>query len=184
MPLINAHYPPVYQHWLNVGSPAAAYAESVPKILAGTDVAIAATGVELSVMVPLVAGTVVTSITFVTGATAAVTPTAGYVVLRDTAGAKLAQSADFTSTARGANTAYTVALATAQLISATGLYRIGISFTAGTVPTLRGVSLGNAALTAVGTTIAVTHGAAVAGTAPAATATPANAAVMPYFLVS
>jgi hypothetical protein len=38
---------------------------------------------------------------------------------------------------------------------------VGISFTAGTVPTLRGVSLGNAALTAVGTTIAVTHGSAV-----------------------
>lgn len=184
MPLVNAHYPSVNPDWLRAGSPSGAYAESCPKLLAGADVAIAATGVELSVMVPLVAGTVVTSITFVTGATAAATPTAGYAVLRDSTGAKLAQTADFTSTARAANTAYTVALATPQLISATGLYRVGISFTAGTVPTLRGVSLGNAALTAVGTTVAVTHGSAVAGTAPAATATPANAAVVPYFLVS
>lgn len=183
MPLGNAHIPAVYQHWLNAGSPAV-YAESVPKLFASADLAIAATGVELSVMVPLVAGTVVSSLTFVTGATAAATPTAGYACLRGTTGLLLAQTADFGSTARAANTAYTVALATAQLISATGLYRIGISFTAGTIPTLRGASLGNAALTAVGTTIAVTHGAAVGAVAPATTATPANAAVVPYFLVS
>jgi hypothetical protein len=184
MPLVNAHYPTVYWPWLHAGSPAV-YGESVPKLYAGADIAIAATGVELSAMIALTAGTLVTNITFVTGGTAASGPTAGYVCLRDSAGARLAQSADFTSTARAANTAYTAALQTAQLITATGLYRIGISFTVSTtVPTLRGVSLGNAALTAVGTTIAVTHGSAVGGTAPASTSSPANAAVVPYFLVS
>lgn len=185
MPLINAHYPPIYGDWLRAGSPSGAYAESIPKLLAGGDVAIAASGVEMSVMVPLVAGTVVTNVTFVTGGTAANGPTAGYVVLRDSAGAKIAQTADFTTTARAANTAYTVALSAAQLISATGLYRIGISLTVSTtMPTLRGISLGNAAVTAVGTTIAVTHGSAVGGTAPTTTATPSNASVVPYFLVS
>lgn len=184
MPLVNAHYPLINPDWARAGSPAGAYAESAPKLLAGADVAIAATGVELSAMIPLTTGTLVTNITFVVGATAAGTPTAGYACLRSTTGALLAQTADFTSTARAANTAYTVALATPQLISATGLYRVGISFTATTVPTLRGVSLGNAALTAVGTTIAVTHGSAVGGVAPATTATPANASVVPYVLVS
>jgi hypothetical protein len=184
MPLVNAHYPTVNPDWLRAGSPAGAYAESAPKLLSGADVAIAATGVELSAMVPLVAGTLVTNITFVTGATAAGTPTAGYAVLRDSAGVKLAQSADFASTARAANNAYTVALTAPYLVPSTGLYRVGVSFTAGTVPTLRGVALGNAALTAVGTTVAVTHGSAVGGVAPATTATPSNAAVVPYFLVS
>lgn len=184
MPLVRGHYKQFNGDWLRANAPSGTFAESVPKLLAGADVAIAATGVELSVMLGLDAGDLVTNITFVTGATAAATPTAGYVVLRDSSGTKLAQSADFTSTARAANTAYAIPLSTPQLITTSGLYRIGISFTAGTVPTLRGASLGNAALTAVGTTIAVTHGSSVAGTAPATTATPSNASVVPYFLVS
>lgn len=184
MPLVNGRYPTVNPDWLRAGGPAGPFAESCPKLLASADVAIAATGVELSVMVPLSAGTVVTAITFVTAGTAAATPTAGYAVLRDAAGAKLAQTADFGSTARAANTAFTVTLAAPCTVPATGLYRIGISFTAGTIPSLRGVSLGNAALGAVGTAIAVTHGSAVGAVAPATTVTPANAAVVPYFLVS
>lgn len=184
MPLANARYSRINPDWARVGSPAGTFAESCPKLLAGADVAIAATGVELTAWIPLSAGDLVTTITFVTGATAAATPTAGYICLRTAAGVLLAQSADFTSTARAANTAYPVALATAQVAPASGLFRIGISFTAGTVPSLRGVSLGNAALTAVGTTIAVTHGSAVGGVAPPTTATPANASVVPYFLVS
>jgi hypothetical protein len=185
MPLVKGHYKHTNPHWLLAGSPTTAFGETVPKALAGADVAIAASGVELSAMICLDAGDVVTNITFVTGATAASGPTAGYVVLRDSAGAKLAQSADFTTTARAANTAYTIALSAAYTALTDGLYRVGISFTVSTtVPTLRGVSLGNAALTAVGTTIAVTHGSAVGGTAPATTASPTNAAVVPYFLVS
>jgi hypothetical protein len=184
MPLANARYPRINPDWARAGSPTGVFGESVPKLLAGADVAIAATGVELSVMVPVSAGDVISTITFVTGATAAGTPTAGYACLRTAAGVLLAQTADFGSTARAANTAYTVTLATAQVASASGLIRVGISFTATTVPTLRGASLGNAALTAVGTTIAVTHGSAVGATAPATTATPSNASVVPYFLLA
>lgn len=184
MPLVNAHYPAINPDWLRAGSPSGAYAESVPKVLAGADCAIAATGVEYSAVIPLVAGTLVSSITFVTGGTAAGSPTAGYACLRSPSGVLLAQTADFGSTARAANTAYTVNLATAQLISATGLYRVGVSFTASTVPTLRGVSLANAALAAVGTPVGMTHGSAVGATAPATTVTPTNAAVVPYFLIS
>ncbi len=184
MGLVRGRYPTVNSDWLRAGSPAGMYAESVPKIAAASDLAIAATGVELSAMVPLSAGTVVTSITFVTGATAAVAPTAGYACLRTPAGVLMAQSADFGSTARAANTAYTATLATPQVVPADGLYRVGISFTAGTVPTLRGASLANAALAAVGTSVAVTHGAAVGAVAPAATAAPANAFAVPYFLLA
>lgn len=184
MPLVRGHYPTVNPDWLRAGGPTGVYAESVPKIVAASDLAIAATGVELSAMVPLSAGVVVSSITFVTGGTAAATPTAGYACLRTPAGVLMAQTADFASTARAANTAYTVTLATPQQIAVDGLYRIGISFTAGTVPTLRGASLANAALAAVGTPVAVTHGAAVGAVAPATTATPTNVFAVPYFLIA
>jgi len=92
---------PLYaDDYLRQGSPTnSTFAESVPRYVAGSDLAIAATGVELAVAIPLQAGEVVTNIAFVTGGTAAGTPTAGYVVLRSPAGAKLAQSADFGSTA-------------------------------------------------------------------------------------
>jgi hypothetical protein len=185
MPLVNARYPSINPDWARAGSPAGVFAESCPKLLAGGDLAIAASGVELSAMIPLMAGTLVTSVTFITGATAASGPTAGYVCLRGVSGALLAQTADFTTTARAANTEYTVNLQTAQLISAPGLYRIGVSFTVSTtMPTLRGVSLGNATVAATGTTIAVTHGSAVGGTAPSTTSSPSNASVVPYFRVS
>lgn len=184
MPLVNARYPRINPDWARVGSPAGAYVESVPKVAGTVDCAIAATGVELSAMIPLSAGDTVTSVTFVVAGTAAATPTAGYLCLRGPTGLLLAQSADFGSTARAANTAYTAALATAQTVTSSGLYRIGISFTAGTVPSLRGVSMLNAALAAVGTTVSVTHGSAVGAVAPPTTASPTNAFVIPYFLIS
>lgn len=183
MDLPGARYKQLNADWLRAGSPAM-FAESVPKILTGADLAIAATGVELAFDIELDAGDLVTSLTWVTGATAAATPTAGYLVLRDGAGAKLVQSADFGSTARAANTAYTSALTTPYQVAATGVYKVGISFTAGTVPTLRGVSLVNAALAAVGRAIAQTHGAAVGAVAPATIATPTSVFAVPYMLAA
>src|SRR5216117_2644245 len=77
------------------------------------DLAIAATGVELAVAVAVPeSGVVATNVTFCVGGTAANGPTAGYAVIRDSAGNKLVQTADFGSTARAANTNYTVALTT------------------------------------------------------------------------
>lgn len=162
--------------------------ESVPRINAGTNGAIAATGVELSVAIPLNAGDVVTNITFVTATTAAGTPTAGYAVLRDPAGAKLVQTADFGSTARAANTKYTVALTAPYTVTTPGLYYVGISFTAGTIPTLRSLDLGNAALAGALITnmpiLVQSHGSDVGAVAPATIATPTTTAIMPYVLVS
>jgi hypothetical protein len=170
MPLVNAHYPAINPTGCAPAPRPARTPSRCPKVLAAGDLAIAATGVELSVMIPLVVGTVVTSITFVTGGTAAGTPTAGYVVLRTRPGCEAGPVRRLHLDRPGGEHRVHGRLATAQLISATGLYRFGISFTATTVPTLRGVSLGNAALTASGTTIAVTHGSAVGGVAPATTA--------------
>jgi len=167
-------------------------AESYPRYLCdvANGNAIGATGVGHATAIPLQAGDVVTNITFVTGATAAATPTAGFVALYSSAStpALLAQSADFGSTARAANTAYTVALASAVTITSSGLYYVSISFTAGTVPTLRGISTGAAVMAGAVITgmpvLAQTHGSALAGTAPATIASGTAVATPCYFLLT
>lgn len=150
--------------------------------------AIGATGVAHATAVPLQAGDVISTITFVTGATAAATPTAGFVALYSSAAtpALLAQSADFGSTARAANTAFTVALTSAVTITDAGLYYVSISFTAGTVPTLRGLSTGNAvlagAIIAGMPVLAQTHGSSLGATAPA-TITSGTAVATPVYYI-
>jgi hypothetical protein len=181
--------PRINEDHLRQGAPSnSTFQETFPRYLCGTDNAIAATGVVLSTAVTLQAGDVVSNITFVTGGTAAVTPTAGFVALYSPAGALLAQSADFGSTARAANTAYTVALATAQTIVTPGAYYVAISFTAGTVPTLRGLTVGNAvvagALGLSARVLAQTHGSAVGAVAPATIATPTTVATPCYFALT
>lgn len=188
--LVNGNYPVKNGEWLRNGSPSTMYRESAPRWAAGSDLAIAASGVELAVAVPLQAGDIVSNITFVTGATAANGPTAGYVCLRTAGGALLAQSADFGSTARAANTAYTVALATAQLITAPGIYLVGISLTVSTtMPTLSGVSLRNAIVAGNigslgGVVLSKSHGSAVGATAPATVATPTTTFAVPYYVLT
>lgn len=171
------------------GSPLnSTYAESIPRWAAAADNAIGATGVALAIGVPLQNGDLVTNISFTTGATAAATPTAGFAALYSPAGALLAQTADFGSTARAANTEYTVALATAQSVTAAGLYYVSISFTAGTVPTLRGATVANAVLGGAGSltvpstrkVLAQTHGSAVGAVAPATIASGTAVATIPY----
>jgi hypothetical protein len=165
---------------------------SFPRIIATANNAIGATGVGHATAIALQAGDVVTSITFVTATTAAASPTAGYIALYDatvspTAPTLMAQSADFGSTARAANTAYTVSLATAQTIINAGLYYISISFTASTVPTLAGVAYHNAVLSgAVITgmpTMAWTHGSSLGATAPATIASGTAVATPCYYIV-
>lgn len=175
-----------FDDYLRQGSPTGTYSESIPRYAANTDLAIAATGVVLSTGVPLQYGDVVTSISFVTGATAAGTPTAGFAALYSPAGALLAQTADFGSTARAANTAYKVTLATAQTITTPGLYYVAVSFTATTVPTLRGASVLNGVVAgAAGVSAAVlvqSHGTGVGATAPATIATPTTTFAIPYLV--
>jgi hypothetical protein len=83
-------------------------------------------------------GDVVTSIGWVTGTTAAVNPTSGFVALYSDTGALLAQSADFAATARAASTAYTSALASAFTIKKPGKHFVVLCIAAGTMPTLLG----------------------------------------------
>jgi len=176
--------------YLRQGSPTnTTFAESIPRLLAGGDLALASSGVELAVGVPLQAGDVISTITFITGGTAANGPTAGYAVLRGTDGTKLVQTADFGSTARAANTAYSVSLTSSYTIVTPGLYYVGLSLTVSTtMPTVRGVSVGNATVAgAVGLSakiLAQSHGSSVGATAPSTIATPTTVATVPYIVLT
>ena len=68
------------------------------------------------------------------------------------------------------------------------MYYVGISFTAGTIPTLRGCTVGNAVVAgALGLSqkiLSQTHGSSVGATAPATIATPTTTAVIPYVVLS
>lgn len=129
-----------------------------------------ATGSEYSVGIQMFKGEVVTSITFASGTTAwsGSGTVDRYFVLRDSAGALLANSADDGANAWAANALKTLAMGTPYTVPATGLYYIGIShsFSAGASNTFFGnVTTLNAALAVTLTPLraALTAGAITAG---------------------
>jgi hypothetical protein len=125
--------------------PAGAYRANGLRADSASNLAALSTGVMTSVLLYLEAGDVVTSLTFVSGTTAAGTPTHWWFGLYSTATtpALLAQTADQTSTAWAANTAQTVALTAPYTVPATGLYYASIMVTATTPPSLLGSTVGH-----------------------------------------
>jgi hypothetical protein len=171
--------------WLLAGSPASFQAENLPTYLRDANLSALSTGVMLSVALPLEVGQVVTNLTFVSATTAAGTPTNWWFALYSDAAtpALLAQSADQTSTAWAANTAKTLALATAYSVPRTGIYYAAVMVTATTPPTLLGHSMGVAA--AAGSilsskVLAQTSGSGLTTTAPATIASPTTVVNVPY----
>ena len=168
--------------YLFQGSPAntATCNETFSRRYISSDCAIAATGISYCTRFPVTFGDLLGAVTFVTGGTAADTPTAGYVAIRNASGTVVAQSADLADTARAANTSYKVAMTTPYLVQAPGLYYVEFSFTATAVPTLAGRSFEDAeqaGATALSLPIlAQTHGVAVGATPPATIATPTTVA--------
>lgn len=128
------------------------------------------------------AGDVVTSIGFVTGTTAAVTPTSGFVALYDSAGALLAQSADFAATAMAASTAYTKALAAAYTIKKGGRHYVAWCVAAGTMPTLIGCVCAPAIATGERSPARESTSATYTTTAPATLPAMSNRLDLPYFV--
>jgi hypothetical protein len=148
------------------------------------------TQVMLSVALPLQAGDTVTNLTFVSGATAANTPTNWWVALYSNAAtpALLAQSADQTTTAWAANTTKTVALATAQLISVSGVYYAALMVKATAPPSLLcevlGIAGAGGAILTGQKVVAQTSGSALTATAPATIATPTTVVNIPYVVAT
>jgi hypothetical protein len=139
------------------------------------------TQVMTSVPLYLAAGDIVTNLSFVSGATAAGTPTNWWFALYDTSAtpALIAQSADQTSTAWGTFTVKTLALSSAYTVPKTGVYWAAIHVKATTVPTL----LGTLAVKPIVTgerNLAQTSGSSLTATAPATIATPTVANFAPY----
>jgi hypothetical protein len=140
-----------------------------------------ATGVMTSVPILLQAGDVITTVNVRSGATAAGTPTNQWAALYSDAAtpALLAQSTDRTTEAWAANTTRSFALASAQSITRSGLYWVGIMVTATTPPTL----LGCVAAPAIATgerNLSQSSGSSLTGTAPATIATPTAKQFVPY----
>jgi len=155
-----------------------------------SDCAALTTQVITSVALPLEAGDLVTNLTFKSGSTAAGTPTNWWFALYDTAAtpALIAQTADQTSTAWAADTAKTVALATAYRVPATGVYRAAIMVKATTPPTLAGITLddasGSAAIITGQKVLASTSDTALTTTAPAALGTQTAVATVPLVIAN
>lgn len=143
------------------------------------------TQVMTSVPVYLEAGETVTNLSFISGATAAGTPTNYWFALYSSAAtpALLAQTADQTSTAWAANTVMTVALATAQTISTTGIYWAAVMVKATTVPSLIGC-IGARKIVTGERNLGQTSGSSLAATAPATIASATQANFVPYVVIT
>lgn len=144
-----------------------------------------ATGVMTSVPVFLAEGDLVTNLSFISGNTAAGTPTAWWFALYSNAAtpALMAQTADQTTTAWAANTVKTVALATAQRITESGIYWAAVMVAATTVPTLVG-TLGAKPVLTGERNLSQSSGSGLTTTAPATIATPAVKTFIPFAVVS
>jgi hypothetical protein len=129
----------------------------------------------------LAAGDLVTNLTFVSGATAAGTPTNWWFALYDTSAtpALIAQTADQTTGAWAANTAKTVALSSAYTVPRTGAYWAAVMVKATTVPSLLGALVAPPILTGE-RKMAQTSGSSLVATAPATIATPTGVNFAPF----
>lgn len=149
------------------------------------DEAALTSGVMTSVALWLNAGDLISSLTFISGATAVGTPTNQFAALYSSAAtpALLAQSADGTSGAWAADTAKTFTLATAQRILASGIYWAALSVTATAVPTLLGCGGAKPVLAGEGN-LSQSSGSALTATAPATIVTPTFKRAVPLVIAA
>ncbi|MEO3860878.1 hypothetical protein [Acrocarpospora sp. B8E8] len=125
------------------------YRANMRRIQAMSNAAALTTQVMTSVPLFLRAGDVVTSLTTMSATTAANTPTNYWYALYNPSGALLRQTADQEDDAWVANTVKTLALTAPVTIATTGWHRVGIMVKATAVPTLAGVTLHHANLSAL-----------------------------------
>ncbi len=177
------------RRWLLDGSPTVTLVESFRREEITTDlVASLVTAVMTSVALPLQAGDVVTTLGFLSGATAGGTLTNEWAALYDTSAtpALIAQSTSVT-TAWAADTFKTFTLATAYTVPKDGVYYAALMIAATTVPTLMGKLVGTTTRLLPSTGIvtgqlalAQNSGSSLAATAPATIATPTVQSTVPY----
>lgn len=153
------------------------------------DGALAATGVCCAVAVPVVAGDIFTKVRLVVGAQAAVTPTHSFAAVYANAStpALLGQSTDGGAAAIAAGAPFDFTLASPIQVTWTGFAYADISVTAATIPTAAVAStptaIGYPWVTGDPLGLSLTHGSAVAGTAPATITGQAAKAVAPIVIL-
>lgn len=183
MPFSRSKARGVFDDWLLDGKPTAFQRSNIPRTDSTSDTAVLTTQVMSSYAIPVYAGDTITSLTFLSGATAAGTPTNWWFALYNDAAtpALLSQSADQLTAAWAADTAITLALATPQTNSGDHtVWFASVMVKATTPPSLVGVNLGRAGMStgpkSTQKVLARTSGSALTTTAPA-TITSATAIV-------
>lgn len=128
-------------------SPSATVAESFPRGSGANFQALSAltSGTLRLVAIPLLAGTVVTSVAL-TSVAAASSPTNQWFGLLDSSRTAIRFTGDDLTAAWAGNTTKTLALSSPYTVTASGLHYIAIMVAAGTPPTLAGSSSGNGAV--------------------------------------
>lgn len=187
----NNHLPLAFEDWLLNGSPNAIRRESVQRRALSTDSAAAlVTQVMTHVAVPVNVGDVITSVSFVSGVTAAGTPTNWWFAIYSSAAtpALLAQTADQLTAAWAADTVKTLVLATPYTVTVDGYVYVACMVKATTVPSLVGALAPRAAVSTGYLTgqvrIAGNSGSGLTTTAPATIAAPAAQTQIPYAILT
>lgn len=124
--------------------PTGGIAQTFNRYMPLSDLAMLTSGTLHIVGLYLPAGSLVSSISFRSRTTAAVSPTNQWFGLFDSGLGKLALTADDTSTAWGANTKKTLNLSAAYRTTYSGLHYCGILVVAATPPSLLGVNAATA----------------------------------------
>lgn len=163
--------------------------KNITRAMAGGNLSALSAGVMTSTALFLYAGDVVTNLTFVSGGTAANTPTHWWFALYSTAvtPALDAQTADQTNTAWGANTAVTLALTAPYTVTTTGIHYASVMVAATTPPTLLGASgsaYTSAAVVSGQKILAQTSGSSLTTTAPATIATATTVGTIPLVIAT
>jgi len=123
-------------------SPTGCLGETIPRALVNSAAQAigATTGTVYMAGVWLPAGTKISSLNWVTGSTAAGTPTHWWLGVADSGGVQRAHSVDHTTSAIAANSLVTTAMTAAYTTTYTGLYYFLLSVTATTNPTSSGIA--------------------------------------------
>jgi hypothetical protein len=180
-----------FDDWLLDGKPTAFQRSNIPRSDATADTAVLTTQVMASFAIPVYAGDVITSLTFLSGATGAGTPTNWWFALYNDAAtpALLSQSADQLTTAWAADTAKTLALAAPQVNNGDHtVWYASVMMKATTPNSLVGVNLGRAGIStgalAAQKVLARTSGAALTTTAPPTIASATSIVGLAYVLAT
>lgn len=123
-------------------SPTGCLGETLPRIVVNSAAQAigATTGTVYMTAIWLPAGLKITNLNFVTGTTAATSPTHWWLGLANSAGLQLAHCSDQTSAAIGASSLITKALTSAFTTTYTGTHYLLLSVTATTNPTASGIA--------------------------------------------